>query len=276
MTKRLLLGLIGAGIQLSRSPALHEVEGTLQGFTTLYTLVDTEKLQLGQEALPDLLKAAQKMGFTGVNITHPFKQTVLQHLDELSPEAKRLGAVNTVVFKNGKRYGYNTDCSGFGAAFKRNMGAVKLHHVVQFGTGGAGAAVAQALLDLGVEKLTIIDLNLEKAAQLANDLGDKRINVTENVQTAVETADGVVNCTPMGMAKYQGTPFPTAWLKASQWVQEIVYFPMETQLLQEAKAIGCKISTGGGMATFQAIHAFEHFTGIKPDTERMVQHFLSM
>jgi shikimate dehydrogenase len=276
MTQRLLLGLIGAGIQLSRSPALHEREGQHQGFTTLYSLIDSEKLNVGQEALPDLLAACEKTGFTGTNITHPFKQTVLAHLHELSPQAKKLGAVNTVVFKGGKRFGYNTDCSGFGEAFKRGMGKVKLNHVVQFGTGGAGAAVAQALLDLGVQKLTIVDLDKAKAQQLAKDLGDTRLHVSENAEIEVKSADGVVNCTPMGMAKYQGTPFPTIWLKAHQWVQEIVYFPLETQLMLEAKAIGCKVNGGGGMATFQAVHAFAHFTGVKPDAERMVAHFLSM
>ena len=135
-----LAGLIGAGIQASRTPALHEREGQAQGLRYLYRLIDLDALQLDNNALPDLLNAAERMGFTGLNITFPCKQTILPLLDELSPEARGIGAVNTVVLKDGKRIGHNTDCLGFAEGFRRGLSGAELERVVQMGAGGAGSA----------------------------------------------------------------------------------------------------------------------------------------
>jgi shikimate dehydrogenase len=118
MTRKpvILAGLIGAGIQASRT-ALHEHEGDAQGLRYLYRLIDLDQLQLDSNALPDLLQAAERMNFTGLNITFPCKQAIIPLLDELSPEARGIGAVNTVVLKDGKRIGHNTDCLGLPKAF---------------------------------------------------------------------------------------------------------------------------------------------------------------
>jgi len=134
MKPRILAGLIGAGIQASRTPALHEQEGDAQGLRYLYRLIDLEPLHLDLNALPELLRAAELMHFTGLNITYPCKQAILPLLDELSDEARGIGAVNTVVFKDGKRIGHNTDCLGFAEGFRRNLHNVPRQRVVQMGS----------------------------------------------------------------------------------------------------------------------------------------------
>lgn len=280
MKPRILAGLIGAGIQASRTPALHEQEGDAQGLRYLYQLIDLEALQLNINALPDLLDAAELMHFTGLNITYPCKQAVLALLDELSDEARGIGAVNTVVFKDGKRIGHNTDCLGFAEGFRRNLHDVARERVVQMGAGGAGAAVAHALLAEGVQHLSIFDVDMARARDLVDNLAQRfgagRAQVGNHLENAMAEADGLVNTTPMGMAKLPGTPVPPALLRAELWVAEIVYFPLETELLRDARALGCRTLDGGNMAVFQAVKAFELFSGQTPDAQRMLAHFQSM
>ena len=280
MKPRILAGLIGAGIQASRTPALHEQEGDAQGLRYLYQLIDLEALQLNINALPDLLDAAELMHFTGLNITYPCKQAVLALLDELSDEARGIGAVNTVVFKDGKRIGHNTDCLGFAEGFRRNLHDVARARVVQMGAGGAGAAVAHALLAEGVQHLSIFDVDMARARDLVDNLAQRfgagRAQIGNHLENAMAEADGLVNTTPMGMAKLPGTPVPPALLRAELWVAEIVYFPLETELLRNARALGCRTLDGGNMAVFQAVKAFELFSGEAPDAQRMLAHFQSM
>ncbi|AZE57613.1 Quinate/shikimate 5-dehydrogenase I delta [Pseudomonas synxantha] len=280
MKPRVLAGLIGAGIQASRTPALHEEEGDAQGLRYLYRLIDLEPLRLDLNALPDLLRAAELMHFNGLNITYPCKQAILPLLDDLSDEARGIGAVNTVVFKHGKRIGHNTDCLGFAEGFRRNMHDVARRHVVQMGAGGAGAAVSHALLAEGVEHLSIFDVDATRARDLVDNLaqrfGPGRAQVGTHLENAMAEADGLVNTTPMGMTKLPGTPVPAALLRTELWVAEIVYFPLETQLLRDARALGCRTLDGGNMAVFQAVKAFELFCGQVPDADRMLAHFQSM
>jgi shikimate dehydrogenase len=275
-----LCGLIGTGIGLSRTPALHEREGAAQRLRTTYKLIDLSVLKLGAEALPELLDAAQRLGFAGLNITHPCKQAVLPLLDELSPDARALGAVNTVVLRDGRRVGHNTDWWGYAEGFRRGLPGVAMGEVVQLGAGGAGAAVAHAALTLGAGRLTVFDVDPAKAEALAEDLngrfGAGRAAAGSDLDAAMAAADGLINCTPIGMAKYPGTPLPVALLRPAIWVSEIIYFPLETELLRAARALGCRTLDGGGMAVFQAVEAFRLFTGIVPDHERMLRHFASM
>ena len=268
--KSFLCGLIGAGIQESRSPALHEHEADAQGLRYLYQKIDLDELGVGVEALPELLTAAERMGFAGLNITYPCKQAILPLLHELSDEARALGAVNTVVLKRGRRIGHNTDSSGFAEAFRRGLPEVKRDRVVQLGAGGAGAAVAHAALQLDVRELTIFDIDSVKAAELAQKLGAEP---GRDLRAAMAAADGLIHCTPIGMAKMPGLPLPAELLRASHWVAEIVYFPLETELLRVARSKGCRTLDGGAMAVFQAAGAFRLFTGVEPDAERMLRHF---
>ncbi|NER64682.1 shikimate dehydrogenase [Pseudomonas sp. MAFF212427] len=275
-----LAGLIGAGIQASRTPALHEREGAAQGLNYLYRLIDLDQLKLDSSALEELLTAAEYMGFTGLNITFPCKQTILPLLDELSPEARGIGAVNTVVLKDGRRIGHNTDCLGFAEGFRRGLAEVSRQQVVQMGAGGAGAAVAHALLSEGVAHLSVFDVEPERAQALVHNLNQhfagSRARVGHDLESALAQACGLVNTTPMGMAKLPGMPVPKALLRADLWVAEIVYFPLETELLREARALGCKTLNGANMAVFQAVKAFELFSGIVPDAQRMIGHFNSL
>lgn len=276
----ILAGLIGAGIQASRTPALHEREGDAQGLRYLYRLIDLDQLKLDSAALPDLLLAAERMDFTGLNITFPCKQAIIPLLDELSPESQGIGAVNTVVLKNGKRIGHNTDCLGFAEGFRRGLPGVAVERVVQMGAGGAGAAVAHALLSEGVQLLSIFDVDIHRAQSLADNLnqhfGPGRAVAGHDLSGAMAVADGLVNTTPMGMQKLPGTPVPATLLRAHLWVAEIVYFPLETELLRNARALGCRTLDGGNMAVFQAVKAFELFSGVVPDAQRMLAHFQSM
>ena len=275
-----LAGLIGSGIQASRTPAMQEREGAEQGLRLIYRLVDLDRLRLGPEALEELLAAAERMGFQGLNITYPCKQAVVPLLHRLSPDARALGAVNTVVFQDGQRIGHNTDCSGFAESFRRGLPDARRDRVVQLGAGGAGAAVAHALLAEGVGRLAVTDTDGARAESLAVDLvarfGAGRAVAVADLAAEVAAADGLVNCTPVGMAKLPGTPLPVVLLRPALWVAEIVYFPLETALLRAARALGCRTLDGGGMAVFQAVGAFRLFTGLEPDAARMQRHFAAM
>jgi len=275
-----LVGLIGAGIQASRTPAMHEKEGVEQGLSYVYRLIDLETRNLGADALPELMDAAEREGFTGLNITHPCKQSVIPLLTELSDDARALGAVNTVVFRDGKRFGHNTDWWGFAESFRRGLPHAALGRVVQLGAGGGGAAVSHAALTLGVEQLTLFDLAPGRAQSLATALGARfgkgRAVAGTDVRKAMASADGLIHATPTGMVKYPGLPLPAELLHPRLWVAEIVYFPLETELLRVANRLGCRTLNGGGMAVFQAVEAFRLFTGIMPDADRMQRHFASM
>jgi shikimate dehydrogenase len=277
-----LVGLIGAGIQASLTPAMHEREGAAQGLRYIYRLIDLATLGLGVEALAELITAAGRMGFAGLNITHPCKQLVIPLLDELSDDARSLGAVNTVAFKDGKRVGHNTDWFGFAESFRRGLPDARRDHVVQLGAGGAGSAVAHAALTCGVKKLTIVDTVAERAKAVAEGraepFGPDRVSVASpaDLAAALANADGLINTTPIGMAKYPGMPLSASLLRPDLWVAEIIYFPIETELLRAARALGCRTLDGGGMAVFQAAEAFRLFTGIQPDAQRMLQHFAAL
>jgi shikimate dehydrogenase len=275
-----LAGLIGYGIQGSLTPAMHEQEGAAQGLRYVYRRIDLQVLGLGTDALPELVTAAERTGFDGLNITFPCKQAVIPILHELSEDAAALGAVNTLVLRDGRRVGHNTDASGFAEGFRRGLPDVARRHVVQVGAGGAGSAVAQAAIKLGVEHLTVIDTEPARAQQVAADVvgrfGPGRAEAGNDLAAALATADGVINTTPVGMAKFPGSPIPKELLRPDLWVAEIIYFPLETELLRNARAIGCRTLTGGGMAVFQAVDAFRLITGSEPDAERMARHFASM
>lgn len=280
LPRAVLAGLIGAAIQRSRTPPMHEREGAEQGLRYIYKTIDLQVLGLGVEALPELLLAARRMGFAGLNITHPCKQAVIPLLDGLSDDARALGAVNTVVLRDDGAVGHNTDWSGFAEGFRRSLPGVALGRVVQLGAGGAGAAVAHAALTLGVQRLSVFDIDQTRAERLAAELSERfgsgRARAGSDMAGATAEADGLINTTPVGMVDHPGLPLPAELLRPELWVAEIVYFPLETELLARARALGCRTADGGGMAVFQAVGAFELFTGIKPDPERMRRHFRSM
>jgi shikimate dehydrogenase len=271
-----LVGLIGSGIGPSLSPALHEREADRQGLRYVYRLIDIDVLGLPPQAVGDLVRAARDLGFDGLNITHPCKQLVIEHLDALAPQAEALGAVNTVVFENGRATGHNTDVTGFAASFARGLPDASLERVVQLGAGGAGAAVAHATLNLGAERVTVVDAVVERAVSLAGQLnrhfgmGRAAAGSPDELAGLLSSADGLVHATPTGMAAHPGVPFPAGLLRAELWVAEVVYRPLETELVRAARGCGCAVLDGGGMAVFQAADAFRLFTGCEPDASRML------
>lgn len=272
-----LVGLIGAGIQASLTPAMHEREGARHGFRYVYRRIDLDVLGVGAEALPRLLDDAEGQGFSGLNITYPCKQAVIPFLHELSEDARAIGAVNTVVFQSGRRVGHNTDCSGFAMSLRSGLADAKRDVVVQLGAGGAGAAVAHAALGEGVQCLVLSDPDLAKAEALAAALcarfGAGRSVVSKNLAEDMKRADGLIHATPTGMAKHPGLPLPAGLLRPSQWVAEIVYFPLETELLRVARQLGCRTVDGSSMAVYQAVGAFRLFTGVEPDSDHMRSDF---
>ncbi|MCG5238477.1 shikimate dehydrogenase [Azospirillum doebereinerae] len=275
-----IVGLIGSGIQASRTPSMHEREADALGLRYIYRLIDLDRLGLGIDALPELLASAERMGYTGLNVTFPCKQAIMPLLDELSDDARAIGAVNTVVLSGGRRVGHNTDCSGFAEGFRRGLGDVPRDRVVLLGAGGAGAAVGHAAFQLGVGRLGVFDAVPARAVALAGQLnarfGAGRAEALSDLAPAMAEADGLIHATPTGMAKFPGLPLPAALLHDGLWIAEIVYFPLETELLRTARARGCRTLDGGGMAVFQAVDAFRLFTGVEPDAERIQAHFASM
>lgn len=276
-TKSFKVGLIGADIQLSKSPALHMREGAAHGLDYSYELVDVVARKLPESALPDLLNELESRGFAGTNITHPFKQAVLPHLHELSDDARMLGAVNTVVFKDGRRIGHNTDWYGFYESFMRGLPNAKRDRALLVGAGGAGVAVAHAALKLGITHLDICDRDFSRADHLAAELnarfGEGHAFAVKDPADSLPFADGLIHATPMGMPAHPGMPIKADLLEQRHWVADIVYMPLVTELLATAAQKGCRTLPGGGMTVFQAVGAFRLFCGREPDAERMTAHF---
>ena len=268
-------GLIGANIGASRTPRMHVEEGRALGLDYAYELIDSDTLMTPDIAA--LLDRAQAEGLAGVNVTFPFKRAALALVDSIAPSAAAVGATNTIVFKDGKRTAHNTDYAGFAEGFRRAIGAHPHGAVLLLGAGGAGGAVANALLDNGVTLLFVHDTDTQAAAALIASiearLGTGRARCVKDLRVATAAADGIVNATPVGMAKLPGTPLDMALVEPRHWVADIVYFPLETEFLNRARALGCHGIDGSGMAVFQAVFAFELLTGHTPDPARMRQTF---
>lgn len=282
-----LIGLIGDGITASLSPPMHEKAGRDLGMLYLYRPVDVAALgfegEAAQTEAPALLEYGRRLGFNGFNITHPFKQSIMAHLDEVDEDAQNLGAVNTVVFEaDGRAVGHNTDFSGYLTGLHETLPDADLTSVVQLGAGGAGSAVAYALLRDGAQALTLVDLDLERATARATDLQRQfpQAAVTARphaeLQQALAEATGFAHCTPVGMHLHPGIPVDPAWLHPGLWVSDVVYLPVETELIRAARAAGCPVVDGGTMAVGQAIDAFRIFTGVQPDVAAMRAQFLQL
>lgn len=261
--RRFLTGLIGAPIAQSASPAMHEQAADALGFRCHYHLIELAGAKSAE--LRALLDGIRRTGFAGVNVTFPYKEAVVPLLDELSPAARAIGAVNTVVVRENRLVGYNTDATGFERAIRPLVEASGRGPVALIGAGGVGKAIAHALARLGVAEISLFDTDRAKAAQIAAQLqGGQSIRVADSVEDALRRVVGVVNGTPIGMLPDLGTPVPDALLHRDIWVADAVYTPLWTPLLTAARARGAAIMTGRELAIHQAADAFELFTGIKP------------
>lgn len=270
----MLVGLVGQGVAPSLTPPMHEREGARQGMHYVYRTIESG--QCSAEELAQLLAAARRMGFDGLNVTHPLKQAVIPLLDELDPSALRVGACNTVVFDGERTIGHNTDVTGFGSAFDASFGPASHDRVVVVGAGGAGSAVATALAQRDIAQLVLVDVARDRAEQLAAQVapvtaGSVRGASPDELPELLAGADGAVNATPFGMAAHPGTAFDPALLPEGAWVGDIVYRPTDTALLLAARARGMRTMSGLGMAMGQAADAFEIFTGAPADRDAMTQ-----
>ncbi|MHC4040414.1 shikimate dehydrogenase [Bradyrhizobium sp. 23AC] len=270
-SKKLLTGLIGAPIAHSASPAMHERAAEALGLRGHYQLIEVA----GADAagLRMMLEGVRRLGFAGVNVTFPYKEAVVPLLDELAPAAATMAAVNTVVVRDGRLIGHNTDTTGFARAVAPLL-ASSGNAVAVIGTGGVGKAIAFALASLKVTDLRIFDSEPARAEKLAALLarhGGAR--VATSVEDALRGATGLVNGTPVGMLPNRDTPVPASLLRENLWVADAVYSPLITPLLAAAQAKGARIMTGRELAIYQAADAFELFTGLAPSTEIMGQAF---
>jgi len=279
MTKRrILLGLIGSNIQGSLSPPLFADAFEAAGIDGYYHLMDVDRLP-GRRLAP-LLEAIKAAGFAGANITYPFKQEIMPLLDDVDPEAAQVGAVNTVaIAPDGRTTGYNFDRRGWRNSFAESLGLDSARDaiVVQIGAGGAGRAVAFALMDLGVAVLILHDLDPVRATALKDDVakhyGASRCRVTGNLDRDIAAADGVVNATQMGMTGFPGSPITVAALKPTHWAADVIYTPVETEFLKSAANKGARVLNGGGMCVHQAAEAFRLLTGVTPGLARLHRAF---
>ncbi len=275
LRRAVLIGLIGEGVTPSLTPPMHELEGARHGMHYVYRTIDLAPGESTEEYVGRLLADARRLGFDGLNVTHPVKQTVLPLLDELAPTAQTVGAVNTVVFDGDRMIGHNTDVTGFGAAFDDTLGDAGRDLVVLVGAGGAGAAVASALAARDVGELVIADAAAGRAAALAASVaeastGRVRAIGPDALADVLPGADGVVNATPFGMAAHPGAAFDVGLVPGGAFVADVVYRPVETELLVAARDRGCRVMSGLGMAMHQAADAFEIFTGEPADREAML------
>lgn len=270
-----LVGLIGTGTSGSISPLLHESEAAHHGLEYRYRPLDLQVLDRPPEDVGEILLEARRAGFDAVNVTHPCKQLVLPFLDEVTEEVQELQAANTVLISEDRMVGHNTDRSGFASGLAEVLGDVSGDEVVQVGAGGAGAAVAAALLDAGVATLHLCDPDGERSAALAERLGPhhpgQRILTLDpqRLPDVLPLADGVANATPVGMDDFPGAPFDLGLLRPTHWVAEVIYRPMDTELVLAAQDLGCRVLDGGRMVIGQAVDTFRLVTGIEPDRERM-------
>ena len=275
---RTLVGLIGANIMGSLSPALFADAFAAAGIDGFYHLMDVGRLPGRQ--LAQLLDALKTAGFAGTNITYPFKQDVIPLLDTMDPEAEQTGAVNTVVIAaNGRTTGYNFDRRGWRHSFEEVFGRSSAQGatVVLVGAGGAGRAVAFALMDLGVAAVVIHDHDSGRANALKADLvkhyGVSRCRVADDLVRDIAAADGIVNATQVGMRGFPGNPVPVSALTARHWAADVIYTPIETAFIKGAAEKGARVMTGAGMCVHQAVEAFRTFTGIEPDLSRLHRTF---
>ena len=272
MSDPVLVGLIGRNILRSLSPALQEDAFAAANLRGYYHLMDLDVLT-GRH-LPDLIAAIRAAGFAGVNVTYPCKEEVLPLLDEISAEARQIGAVNTITIERGGRtIGHNTDRVGFRRSFEDTLGraAIADQDAALVGAGGAGRAVAFAL-NLALPSIAA-DLGTTAVADLVRHCGPRRGRLIEDPAIELPAACGIVNATPVGMLGFPGNPIAPGAIRNHHWVADVIYTPLETELIKLARSKGARVLGGSGMVIHQAVAAFRLFTGLEADVARMRRVF---
>lgn len=265
----LRLGLIGDNIAASSSPRLHRLAGRQAGVEVSYDRLVPPQMR---QAFPAVLAGCAAQGYRGVNVTYPYKEVAAGLVRIPDPLVRAIGAVNTVIFGAEGPEGHNTDHSGFIAAYRAARGDRAPGPVLMIGTGGVGRAVAFGLLALGVTDLRLADRDPAKAEALAEALRAARPGVevrTGAAEALAKGAEGLVNCTPVGMVGHPGTPLPAALMQGAGWAFDAVYTPADTQFLTDATAAGAAPISGWELFFWQGAHAWERFFGRAPDLARL-------
>ncbi len=264
-----LIGLFGHPVSQSMSPAMHNAAFAEMGLPYMYCAFD-----IMPQAIEEAVNAARTLQMVGFNLTIPHKQTVIPYLDDLDALAQKSGAVNTVVNRDGRLIGYNTDGIGYVTSLEQEMQlAVKDAKILMIGAGGAARGIFSALLDRGCSAITVYNRTMERAKMLVEDFsGLGMLNATDQLQQATTEADIIINTTSVGMyPHYDEMPLEPEHIEARHIVSDIIYNPYETKLLAQAKQRGARAHHGLGMFVYQGAIAFEKWTGHKPPVETMHQ-----
>jgi shikimate dehydrogenase len=260
------LGLIGDNIARSRSPLLHVEAGRLCGLRVSYERLVPADMGLSFEAV---FGRCRQGGFHGINVTYPYKEQVVPLVRIESPVVSRMGACNTVLFSGNRAEGYNTDYSGFIAAYRSVFGERETGTVAMAGAGGVGKAIAFALAALQCPRLQLHDPNTGRATALARSIeaadGGMAVKVCDTIAETTDGADGLVNCTPLGMAGQPGSAVPADLMGRAAWAFDAVYTPVKTEFIEHARAAGLEVMSGYELYFHQGVDAFRLFTGRQVD-----------
>lgn len=264
------LGLIGDNIAASQAPRLHRLAGRQSGRRVVYDRLVPKESGQGWPAIIDHCAAT---GYRGVNITYPYKEAVARYVVVDDPLVAAIGAVNTVLFENAVRRGFNTDYSGFVAAYRGARAVAPPGRVLMIGAGGVGRAVGFGLASLGATEILVADRDGAKARALCRDLAATvdglAATPVHRVEDAAGIADGLINCTPVGMVGHEGSPLAAQHLGKAVWAFDAVYTPAETQFLIAARQAGLDVIPGYELFVWQGVDAWRLFTGLPLDVERL-------
>ncbi len=264
-----LYGVLGDPIAHSISPEMHN-----DAFRDNKMNAHYHAFQVSSERLADAVKGMNALGVRGFNVTIPHKTAIMPYLDRIDPLAKVIGAVNTVKLEDGLFVGYNTDGRGFVNGLKESLSApLSSLNCLIIGAGGAARAIYYTLVEQGIGSITVCNRTVEKAEKLTEDHPDaeeRRVIRLDEAEKGLQQYDLVINTTSIGMKPdTEAMPIALDKLKASAFVSDIIYNPLETTFLKTARQKGAAIQNGLPMFIHQGAQAFEIWTGIKPDTSRM-------
>jgi shikimate dehydrogenase len=266
----LKLGLIGDNIAASRAPDLHRIAGRLNNMDVQYDRLIPKELN---QTFDQIFESCPDNGYQALNITYPYKEYVIPKVEIDDPMVRAIAAVNTVVFDGTSSKAYNTDYTGFIAAYEQVRAGLNPGVCCLVGTGGVGRALAFGLVKLGADEIRLFDRDIAKAQLLADDLNALRnqsvVIVFDDLHIAAADCDGLLNGTPMGMVGYPGTAFERKATAQAAWVFDAVYTPIETNFLQDAKTAGAQIISGYELFFYQGVHAWRHFSGLDVDIKQL-------
>ena len=249
--------ILGNPVSHSKSPIMHNTFFKENKINAVYLAFNIDNIKKGVDAVRELK-------IKGVSVTIPFKQKIIQYLDNIDEQAKAIGAVNTIINKNGFLTGYNTDWHGGVEPLKKY--GIQDKQIGLIGAGGAAHAIAYGIIK-NKGNLTIINRSPEKGKKLASLFDSDFLDINE-IQN--KNFDIIINTTPLGMIPdIDNSPVNKRILNKKMIVMDIVYNPLETKLLKDAKEAGCKIIDGLSMFIYQGAEQFKLWTGIKPSTELM-------